>query len=959
MFRLSFILKVALLFSVVGFPLGNSISAQDQNTARLTQQTPVSIRTILNQREISFDEKVEMAESFFAKKYPGLSPAELSSGEYRDGDFVKYQRWKSFWEIRLDNKGQMADIVGYKQKAIEQSKQQRSSSPLSSVVWDNSLSHTDYIISQIGMGRTTAMAFHPTDPNTFYVGAAIGGIWKTTDGGNTYTPIGDNLPHLSIGSILLDPNNPSTIYAAVSDNVWYGHYGIGVYVSHDDGASWSPTAFNYPLSDLVRIYQLAMDPNDPMTMMAASDLGLHKTTDGWATYSTVATLPCHDIHYLEGNSNILVAGGLEGEILRSSNGGANFNFITDLGGFYARIATTPLDPNKIVVTVGSNIYASSGGTFFTQIGTMPENNMVVAISPMDANTIMTGNFEVFLSTNNGGTFTQIADWLGDGAQEVHVDQRNLFVNPLEPQYIYIANDGGIYRYNLNTGIFDNLSDGLIITQYYDIAVAQTDVNVISGGSQDNGSLYRTSGGTWVEHAPTGDGFVTEIDPTDANIIYWEFQFGSLSRTDVGSGSVNISPPGQGGTGSFETPYKLDPKNPARLVIGYDRVFETLDRGSTWAEISPSLAGGRDLNEINIAKSNPERIYATQGNFVYVKNTFDDNWVTRQVPAQFMITDIEIDPCDEDIVYVSAGGYAAGNKVFKSTNAGATWQNISDNLPNVLAASIEMYEPAIDGIFVGTDVGVFYRDNTFSNWQELGMLPHTTVDDIEIQCKYDLIRVGTYGRSIWEADLSCLSKTAPDEDSDGVIDCCDFCPFFDDKLIGLPCDDGNPVTVGEVWRSDCSCSVLYCDAEGASGTSSDWIARVELENLDNTSVQTSYSDFTSLSASLDENASYPITVTLNAAFSLDAVYVWIDFNGDMVFDNNTELISMSALNGNVTSTGTVNVPCVPTSYSTRMRVRVIFADPNVPEPCGSLFGEVEDYTIEINNINTCYDIQISR
>ncbi|MEM8585816.1 MAG: hypothetical protein AAGF87_16175, partial [Bacteroidota bacterium] len=176
-----------------------------------------------------FETIIEQANDYFDRKHPDLSPRQLCEGEFRDGEYVKFRRWQARWSQRLDRNGRLADITAFHRGENTQGAS-RSLSPFASVAWTN-ISYAGYITGQIGLGRTTAIGFHPTDPSTWYVGAAIGGIWRTTDNGQTYTPLGDELPFLAVSSIVVDADSPSTIYIALSDHVWYGPPSIGVYKS--------------------------------------------------------------------------------------------------------------------------------------------------------------------------------------------------------------------------------------------------------------------------------------------------------------------------------------------------------------------------------------------------------------------------------------------------------------------------------------------------------------------------------------------------------------------------------------------------------------------------------------------------------------------------------------------------------------------------------------------------------
>lgn len=898
----------------------------------------------------TFDDKIAEGEAYFRVKHPGVSFRDLSTGANRDSEYVKFMRWQHFWKRSLNPDGTLGDISAYGRSTAKKQGMAKSAASLyQSVPWTN-ISYENYIISQIGLGRTTSIAFHPSNANIFYVGAAIGGIWKTTDGGQSYTPLGDDLPFMAVSSIIVNKANPNVLYIAISDHLWVGPPGIGVYKSVNGGATWQPTALSFNFSDDIQIYWMEADPANPSTMFVATAAGLYRTNDGFVSVTKVNSIASFDVKIKPGNSSIVYQGGQDGAFYRSIDGGINFSLIKDFGNGDVYIATTSLNASKVYVRNGTTLHKStdSGASFSASTNALPEANGVLVFSPANQNVLLTGNFETQRSDNDGVSFYATSQWLGAGSLPlIHVDQRNIFFNPLEPDYVYYCNDGGVYRYIISTNSFENLSDGLKITQFYDIAVAQTDVNVIGGGSQDNGNVFRESNGTWYDYAPTGDGMNQEIDPTDANTRYWAYQNGAMRRW-VNGVNTGISPPGKDGQGAWETPFRLDPNNPSRLIAGYNTVYESLNKGTTWANIGGVTSFGGNLEEIAISKSNSNRIYAARALSLFVKDVSQNLWTTKTLPGT--ISDLEVDPSDMNIVYISIPGFSSGSKVYKSVNAGDSWINISGSIPNISVGAIEVYESIPGALFIGTDAGVYYKDPSLPDWQQYGELPNTRVEDIEIQYASKLIRVGTHGRGVLEAPivLSTCDFGAPDGDNDGVCDAYDACPALDNTLIGQSCDDHDASTTGEKYGNSCTCeggipNANFCAAAGSPGTGGDWIERVSLQNLNKISGYSAYSNFKGDSATLGAAGDYPLTVDLNDVFPLDKIYAWVDTNRNGTFAE-SERVAMSALDGNGRSTGTVSVPANIGFSPATMRVRSIYADPNNPDPCGNYYGEVEDYTL---------------
>ena len=734
-----------------------------------------SFQSILaNDQSGDFREIIRKTEAYFNDKYPDKTDFELTLGEHRDGEYVKYRRWREFWGSRLTPDGKMADLSRHFRNQANNSIASRSNGTYDDLEWTN-ISYTSDLGVQIGLGRTSALGFHPTDPDIFFVGAANGGIWKTTDGGASYMPIGDDLPYLAVSSIIVNQDDPEQLYIAISDRVWYGPSSIGVYKSEDGGENWVPTALSFDFSNNVRIYWMEADPNDPDIMWVGTSNGLYQTVDAFESVESKALGRVTDVKYKPGDSNILYYVRTNpNRFYRSQDGGETFEQIESFGGnAYMRIVTTALNPDKVYVSRNNQLHKSEdSGLSFPQtsnLGPANVNDGIVMISPASESNLYAGFFDMFHSPTNGFTFNQISHWLGDNFLPIiHVDQRNAFINPLQNDRIYLCNDGGVYTIDVNTNTFTNLSNGLVITQYFDIAVAQSDAEVMSGGSQDNGNVFMEPEG-WVRAAPTADGMMQAIDPSNEDIRYNAIQVGTIYRFINGT-RVNISnniPGNVGGNGEWVTPFLLDPNDPLTIYAAYKRVYRSQNRGNTWLPISDELAPGRNLDLIAVAPSNSERIYAVENygistgdlfgfghssSTLFVKSTEDNSWTSKELPVTESVEEIMIDPHNADVLYISVAGYSNNHKVFRSEDAGDNWENISSGLPNVPCTALAYYEGEPAVWFAGTDAGMYYLEEGMEEWAQMGNFPHTYITDIEIQQSESLIRVGTHGRGILEGSL---------------------------------------------------------------------------------------------------------------------------------------------------------------------------------------------------------------
>ena len=749
------------------------------------------IQDILTSRG-TYQQIVSKADAFFAQKYPNRTPAELAKGEYRDGNFVKYQRWKHYWKDKLTPEGYLGDPSAFFRTGRPQD---RSLGLYCDMQWSNAGLPRN-LGSQIGVGRTTSVAFHPTDINTFWVSTAIGGIWKTTDGGNSYIPIGDQLPTLAVSVVVVDQSNPDIIYAASGDRVWYGQSSIGVYKSIDGGENWTETSLTWAFSNQDQIYAMVADPSDPSTIYVCANNGLFRTTDGFETYEVINNGRATDLKFKPDDPSVIYYVAAN-QFFRSIDGGESFqSMLFNPSSSFTRITVSPADPERVYFSAGNDLRQSydSGETF-------PETKSIsdldngafgyVIMSPQNPDVLYGGYVYTRKSIDNGANWEQITCF--GNALDVHVDNHFAAFNPLDLSTLYFCNDGGIYKFPENDCMdcgscfweYIDLSSGMRISQYYDISNSQQQYNVIGGGTQDNGSFFRRKTGEWTPYAPTGDGMVSAIDPQDDTYRYWEYQFGQINRYESGNNTC-ISctiPNDEGGNGAWVTPYELHPSDPSMITAAFSRIYRSFDRGNTWVTLSDQLANGNDMDELAVAPSNPDVIYVNDFNTIYKTTNASEQqnavWQSLSAPTS-NVTSIAVDPNDENIVYITQGGYQEGAKVFRSDNGGEDWTNVSGSLPNVPANVIkfladENYDRAL---FVGTDAGVYYIDDNLEDWEEYGSLPHTEVSDIEFQYSNQLIRIGTHGRSVFEAPLPlnpCLASDPPDSDGDGVCDAFDACP----------------------------------------------------------------------------------------------------------------------------------------------------------------------------------------
>ena len=694
---------------------------------------------------------------------PGPVAVQRNAPPFSDNEYHAYQRWKWYWHTRVDENGNFPDIVAAQAEADAMRSNQRS---LVSASW-TSISQTVADGGYNGMGRTTCIAFHPTNANTWFVGAPIGGLWKTTDAGQTWTPLTDALPYVSVGSCLVDPTNPNTIYISVGDHIGWWNNSLGIYKSTDGGATWAPTGLSWQLSQGRAISGMIMDAANSQIIYAATSAGLYKTTNGGTTWAVVRAGYYSDVEFEPGTSNVYAAlhdywG--SSEVFRSTDGGTTWTQLSTFAQNYnwIRIAVTPADPAKLAVqlSTGNNpLYISTSyGNNLTYVSDCPEDD-ILFISPVNANIIYCGFMHVYQSTDGGANWTMKTFWYNNPPlPEVHADQRNAAFHPMNPDMLFFCNDGGVYSFAENSETWTDHSDGLIITQFYKIAISQTDPIMMIGGTQDNGGRLRENINQW-RATNGGDAMEVAIDPVDNNTIYTTYVNGILYRSydawqNDTYNEISANIPGGTPNGNWVAPYMLDPSDRMTLIAGYDDVWMTNNQGNSWTAISSNIAGGNTLECLMISTSDPNTIFVSSGNDLYKTTNRGASWSTVSVPGTASITSITIHPANAQEVWITRGGYVSTSKVFHSINGGTTWQNWTTGLPNVPVNTL-IYQQGSGGVvYAGTDAGVFMRDTLTNTWQSWGTgLPKTSVTDLEIYYPTQKLRAGTYGRGIWEIDLA--------------------------------------------------------------------------------------------------------------------------------------------------------------------------------------------------------------
>ncbi len=613
-----------------------------------------------------------------------------------------------------------------------------------------------------GTGRLTDIAIDPSDTTIIYVTSPGGGIWKSTNSGNTWVPLQDyNATWMNMFSVSIDPNNTNIVYA--------GNASGNVMKSTNAGNTWSTLSVGS--SGAVR--KIKVHPTNSNIIFICSSSGIHRTIDGGISWSLVHNIQKEDIEFKTDDVNILVATG-SSSIVRSTDGGLNWTTLSTVQGITnsgrSLVAVTTANPNYFYIiqangsefgrmylstdagvtftttvtgdaTIGTNYFGYSPAG--TDVGGQGGYDMALTVSPFDANEVYLAGIIVWRSTNAGTSFVAQTVWsYPNGTGYNHADVHGLrWVN----NTLYSNSDGGIFKSIDRADNWTNISTGLGIRQFYRIACSPTDANVITGGAQDNGSVTRKSAGNWVDWLGA-DGMEGLISPTNINNLWGTSQNGSIYRSTNGGNSYsNLSKPSNG---NWVTPLAIHPTNQNTLYGGWTGFYKSVNGGINWTLLSGSTILGT-IDDIAIAPSDTNYLYASRGTFLYTSTNAGLTWTSTVLVNS--ITDICVHRTIPNKVYVTCN--ASTNNVLVSSDAGANFTVISTGLPSVAARTIVIENNAVQGLYVGMNTGVYYKNDTMANWLNFtGNLPTVAVNELEIQYAVSRLRVATYGRGVWDTPL---------------------------------------------------------------------------------------------------------------------------------------------------------------------------------------------------------------
>lgn len=623
-----------------------------------------------------------------------------------------------------------------------------------------------------------SLAMSPTDPKTLYAGTGEGfgfgfndalrgnGIFKSTDGGWAWTQLAetkDKLDFYLVNSLAISPDG-TTVLAGTT---------TGIFRSTDGGQTWSKKL-------AASIGNLVFHPTDSARAVAGGTSGkAYFTADGGASWTT-ATAPAGvtvtgriQVAYAVRSPSVVYASVTAqlSQIWKSTDGGktygkqrANVNFLGTQG-FY--------------------------------------DNAIWAGDPTNADLLVVGGIDLWKSTDGGDTLTQISNW-AKAPSSAHADHHAIVPDPgyngTTNRRVYFGNDGGVYKTDDLATVGNNppdytngwisLNNGYAVTQFYSSA-GNNDTGVVVGGTQDNGTLRYTpaAGFNGWNTVLGGDGGAVGSDPKDPDYYYGEYVYLQIFRNSDGGASTSGTgyicgrrwtgrewtwkplpftiPDAQNEKANFIAPFVLDPNAPNRILGGGLQLWRTNDAktvttnasGPRWASIKSSVNSyisaivvGPGNSDLILVGHNDGQVYRT------VEGTGDnptwlriDNKGATPINANRACLSLTIDPKNANVYYATFGGYQTGN-VWKSTDAGKSWKDISGVLPRAPVRDIAVHPQDSDWIYAATEVGLFASEDGGRRWSPTNEGP-ASVAVADLAWMGNVLVAATHGRGIFSVDLT--------------------------------------------------------------------------------------------------------------------------------------------------------------------------------------------------------------
>lgn len=652
---------------------------------------------------------------------------------------------------------------------------------------------------------------HPTDPDIAWV-ASMGplysmnderGVYKTTDGGETWSKTLTPADSTGVIDLIIHPENPDKLWATTWQrfrqawNFEEAGSGSAIYTSSDGGENWEKSMNGFPEGEYVGRIGIDISESNPDIMYAFLDN--QKETKKKKEQESEQLVQSDFIEMSE--KKFL---NLDNEKLNSFLRKNNFQEKYTAESVKQDVREGKYDPDALADYLGdaneslydtsiksAEVYRSEdGGKSWNKMNSYSLDNLIftygyyfgeVRVAPDDPDELYIMGVPMLKSQDGGKTWKAVAE-----NQDVHVDHHAMWINPNDSKHLLLGNDGGLYE--SHDGAENFIHHNVAPTgQFYSVEVDMEKPYNIYGGLQDNGVYFGSSQGApndgnhW-ESIFGGDGMHVAVHPQNSDLVYTGFQFGNYFRIDQSKSEYNqITPKHEIGESRYRynwnTPIEMSNHNPDILYFGSQKINRSMDGGKNWTTISPDLT--KDLPNGNVPYSTLTTISESPIDFsVLWAGTDDGNiqittdggntWdlVSQNLPERRWISEVQASPHDPATAYASLNGYRYDEfktYLYKTNNYGKTWRSVQGNLPNDVANVIAQDPVNSDILYAGLDHGTYASFDDGNEWYLINGIPNVASYDLVVHPRDHELVVGTHGRSVYVMDLQPVRTVANQRD----------------------------------------------------------------------------------------------------------------------------------------------------------------------------------------------------
>ncbi len=621
------------------------------------------------------------------------------------------------------------------------------------------------------------IAIAPSDPEIIYVGTGEAnagggsqtydgiGIYKSINGAQTWEYLG-LAECRNVGRIVVHPVNPDIVYVAAMGNLFAENPERGIYKTTDGGQSWQNILF---ISDSTGGIDIVLHPQHPDTLYASMwqrvrrpdresyggiTSGIYRSYNGgqdWEELTNGLPSPGNNV-------------GRIGIDISKSDPNVLYSIYADAVGYFQGVFKSTDNGDSWIQTNDAslaNCYQSYGWWFGR-----------ISIDPINPDIIYVIGFDLYKTINGGNSWTNIS------SPYVHVDHHGFYSHPLNHNFLINGNDGGLYISENGGNSWTWINNLPVTQFYTCDIDRQHPERLYGGTQDNGTNRTLTGNNNDWANIFGGDGFYVLVDPENNNYIYAEYQYGNFARSTNGGTTFNYAMSGISSSDrkNWNTPVVFDPTDPQVLYYGANRLYKSTNRAASWSAISTDLTNGPGVNivygtitTISVSPINPEIIYVgTDDGNVWVSSTTGTGWenLSSGLPDRW-VTRITADPVDENTAYVTFSGYRWNEflpHIFRTIDKGSNWEDISGNLPEVPVNDIIVDPENNSKLYIATDVGTFVTHDLGLNWEMLGAnLPNVPVTNMKLHNETRTLVAATFGRSMYRYDLNQDTLSTPVND----------------------------------------------------------------------------------------------------------------------------------------------------------------------------------------------------